>query len=153
MRTTRLKMFLAGCLLHGVAANFVNAAAPTAPQGVITAKEFLDIGGGTAVADLTNNAKFPNSPDVVDYPPRFEWPTGPDDFTPPNGDVKNNYGVQMIGYFYPTTTGPHTFYICSDDNSILYLSTDANPANKKLIARETVWSTVRQYDISGGASD
>src|SRR5262245_49823053 len=65
------------------------AAAPTTPQGFITAREYLNL-TGTTLPDLTNNAKFPNSPDVVDYPARLEWPTGPDDATPPPGDVKNN---------------------------------------------------------------
>src|SRR5580765_4567210 len=101
----------------------VQAAAPPSPQGAISAKEFLDIGGGTTVPDLTNNVKFPNNPDVINYPTLFEWPAQPDGSAPP-GDVRNSYGVQIIGYFYPTTTGPHTFYISSDDNSVLYLSTD-----------------------------
>jgi len=128
------------------------AAAPTSPQGVITAREFLDIGGGTAVADLTNNAKFPNSPDLVAYPARFEWPTGPDDATPPGADLKNNYGTQIIGYFYPATTGPHTFYLAADDGAVLYLSTDSDPANKKLIAVETAWSPVRGWESTAGGS-
>jgi hypothetical protein len=106
-----------------------------------------------AVSDVTNSAKFPNSPDVVGYAARFEWPTGPDDATPPPGNVKNEYGVQISGYFYPTANGLHVFHLCSDDGSILYLSTDSNPANKKLIAVETLWSPVRQYDASAGGSD
>ena len=35
--------------------------------------------------DLTNSPKFPNSPDITGYSPRLEWPTGPDDATPPPG--------------------------------------------------------------------
>jgi hypothetical protein len=128
-------------------------AAPAANQGVISVREFLNI-GGTAISDLTNNAKFPNSPDVEGFAPRFEWPTQPPgDETPPTGNVKNNYGVQIIGYFYPTTAGLHTFYLSADDNAVLYLSTDSNPANKKLIAVETAWSPVRSYDSTAGGSD
>src|SRR6266567_7731161 len=130
----------------------LQAAAPPTPQGIITAKEFLNIGGGTAVADLTSNPKFPDSPDVVNYPILFEWPAN-DDGSQPGGSYLDAYGTQIIGYFYPTVTGPHTFYICSDDNSALYLSTDESPANKHLIAMETAWSTVRQYDASAGGSD
>ena len=36
---------------------------------------------------------------------------------------------------------------------MLYLSTDESPANKHLIAMETAWSNVRQYDASAGNSD
>ena len=35
----------------------------------------------------------------------------------------------------------------------MYLSTDDDPANKKLIAQETAWSNAREYDTSGGNSD
>src|SRR5947208_581765 len=125
----------ASLLVASVAAAFLisgfglKAAAPASAQGVITAKEFLDI-GGTAIPDLTNNAKFPNNPDLEFHPARLEWPTGPDDATPPPGNVKNNYGVQVIGYFYPPANGQYRFAIASDDNSVLYLSTDSDPAHK-----------------------
>src|SRR2546427_662288 len=122
-----------------------HAAAPPTPQGFITAKEFLDL-GGTTIPDLTNSAKFPNNPDIVNYPARFEWPTGPDDATPPPGDVRNSYGIQIIGYFYPPTTGQYRFAIASDDNSVFYLSTDSNPANKQLRCLEAGWNTVRNWD-------
>ena len=130
----------------------VAAAAPPAPQGVITAKVYMDIGGGTTVADLTGNAKFPGSPDQVLYPQYMElWATG-DINTAPPGDVFNSYGAQLEGYFYPPSTGDYVFYVCSDDSSNLYLSTDDTPANKKLIAQETGWSGVRNYTSVGGGS-
>lgn len=118
-------------------------AAPSSPQGIITAREFLGI-GGTALASLTNHAKFPNSPDVVAYPARFEWPTTADG-SPPPGDVKNDYGVQIIGYLHPPTTGDYVFAIAADDNAVLFLSTDDNPANKTAIASEPQWNPVRAF--------
>ena len=58
--------FLAVAAISAMAATTVaRAAAPASPQGVITGKGFLDTGTGTAVTDLTGNAKFPNNPDVV----------------------------------------------------------------------------------------
>src|SRR6266699_4636676 len=123
-----------------------HAAAPPTPQGFITAKEFLDIGGSTTIPDLTNNAKFPNNPDIVNYPARFEWPTGPDDVTTAPADVRNDYGIQIIGYFYPPVTGQYRFAVASDDNSIVYLSTDSNPANKSAICAEAGWNTIRNWD-------
>lgn len=142
-RATLLAASVAAALL--IPGFGLKAAAPSSPQGFITAKEFLDI-NGTAVADLTGNAKFPNSPDVVDYPARLEWPTGPDDATPPPGNVKNNYGVQVIGYFYPPAAGQYRFAISADDNAVLYLSTDSNPANKVQLAVEAGWNSVRNWD-------
>lgn len=45
-----------------------------------------------------------------------------------------NYGVRVRGYVCPPTTGNYVFFIASDDESQLFLSTDANPANKRKIA-------------------
>lgn len=141
-------------LAAGLGVILTQAAAPPSPQGLITAKAFLDIGGGVTVADLTGNPKFPDNPDLVDYPPYFEWPVAdpPDLFTPPLADVYNNYGTQIIGYFYPPANGDYVFYLASDDGGALYLSTDDDPANKKLIAQETGWSPVRAFTTIGGGS-
>jgi hypothetical protein len=128
------------------------AAAPSTPQGYITAKGYLNIGGGTAVSDLTGNAKFPDSPDVAYYYPYFEWNATGDINTPANNAYALNYGVQMAGYFYPPATGDYVFWISSDDNSNLYLSADEDPANKKLIAQENGWSNPRTWDAVGGGN-
>ncbi len=143
-----VKAALAGLILAGVAGA---QAQPSSPQGVITAKGYLNIGGGTAVADLTGNAKYPNNPDVVAYPGYFEWNATGDINTAP-GDYADNYGSEIVGYFYPPATGDYIFYIAADDGANLYLSTDANPANKKLIAQETGWSGKRSFTTVGGCS-
>ncbi len=146
----------AGVLALGLGALLAQAAAPATPQGFITEKVFLNLNTGqaTSISSLTSSPKFPNNPDIVAYPTYFElWATG-DPATPPSGTSGYvDYGAQMLGYFYPNTTGDYDFYICSDDLSDLYLSTDDTPANKKLIAQETVYSNVRQYGVSAGNSD
>ncbi|HVY72139.1 MAG TPA: PA14 domain-containing protein, partial [Verrucomicrobiae bacterium] len=69
------------------------------------------------------------------------------------GNIADNYVQRVSGYFIPDTTGAYVFFISSDDQSALYLSTDANPANKRLIAQETAWSNDYQWTSSGGNSD
>jgi hypothetical protein len=59
----------------------------------------------------------------------------------------------MTGWIVPPVTGNYVFFLCSDDNSSLYLSTDDTPANKHLIAAESAWSNPRQYLSTGGSSD
>ncbi|MCZ7639750.1 MAG: hypothetical protein M5U12_29115 [Verrucomicrobia bacterium] len=59
----------------------------------------------------------------------------------------------MFGYFIPPANGNYVFFVGSDDQSVVYLSTDDQPANKKLIARETQWSNQYQFTTSGGNSD
>lgn len=120
-------------------------AAPPAPQGVITGRAYTGI-SGTSVANLTNSAKFINNqPDVVVYLPYFEWNATGDIYQAP-GNWGDMYGAQIVGYFYPPATGQYEFWICSDDNSVLYLSTDDNPANRKLIATEPSWNNARDYE-------
>jgi hypothetical protein len=54
--------------------------------------------------------------------------------------------------FIPAVTTNYVFFLASDDDADLFLSTDANPADKHLIAQETVWSNSRQWVSSGGGS-
>ena len=154
MRNQFIKTLAVGFSAVGLGVILSQAAAPSTPQGVITAKGFLDIGSGTAVADLTSNAKFPGSPDVVAYPLYFEWnPDSEGDiYVPANNAYGDSYGVQMIGYFHPPMTGDYVFWIASDDASNLYLSTDSTAANKKLIAQEVGYSNPRSWDVVGGTS-
>lgn len=152
MRNRLISRISSGVVALGVGVMLSQAAAPASPQGAITAKYFRDIGGGTVVADLTSNAKFPNSPDALAYPGYFELNAGGDISVPATSDVYNNYGAQIVGYFFPPTSGDYVFYLSADDGANLYLSTDSDPANKKLIAQEAGWSNVRSYTAIGGGS-
>jgi len=67
--------------------------------------------------------------------------------------LAENYFGQLKGYFIPETTGDYVFFTASDDHGELYLSTDANPANKKKIAEEPSWSDPRLWNGDGTASN
>ncbi len=69
---------------------------------------------------------------------------------PFNGGI--NYVERFSGYFIPPVSGAYVFFVCSDDQSDLFLSTNSDPANKQLIAQETVWSNPYQWLSSGGGS-
>ena len=103
-------------------------------NGVLTRKMFFGL-AGTSLASLTNHARFPNQPDLVDYATIFESPAA----------ATNDYGVQLKGYLTPPATGDYVFYVCSDDNGALFLSMDANPAHKRQIASEPEWNGSRQW--------
>jgi hypothetical protein len=68
------------------------------------------------------------------------------------GDPPNTYTDRISGFFIPDATGDYVFFVGSDDQSDLYLSTDENPANRKLIAQESIWSNSAQWLTSGGGS-
>ena len=128
-------------------------AQPSEPQGTITGRAWLGI-GGTGLADITGNERFPDAFDVEVYLPYFEWNPSPDGdiFVPANNAYGDNYAAQIMGYFHPPVTGNYIFWISADDNADLWLSTDSDPANKHVIAREAGWSNARNWDSVGGTS-
>jgi hypothetical protein len=109
--------------------------------GSIRYEQFNDI-GGVQPNDLFINAKFPNSPDVVQNVTQFENPAG----AAGQGD---NYGAHLVGFLSPPVSGAYRFYLSADDGAVLYLSTDESPAHKVAIAAEPIWSAFRAYNGSG----
>jgi ELWxxDGT repeat protein len=57
----------------------------------------------------------------------------------------NDYGSRIRGYLCAPATGAYTFWIASDDNSELWLSTNDNPATKRKIASVTGATSVNQW--------
>ncbi|MGC8888286.1 MAG: immunoglobulin domain-containing protein, partial [Verrucomicrobiia bacterium] len=92
--------------------------------------------GGSRVINLISDARFPFSPDVIDYPPYFE-----DD----RGNSEDNVGGKIFGWFVPPVTGNYQFFTAGDDENILFMSTDADPLNKRQIATQTDWGNFRNY--------
>ncbi len=108
---------------------------PNGPGTGITREWWLGI-GGTAVSDLTSNPAYPNSPSGTEtVTTLFESPTNWND----------NYGQRMRGYYIAPVTGNYFFYIASDDNGELWLSTDNTVANKRLIASVPGWTNSRAW--------
>lgn len=98
---------------------------------------FTDIGGGTAVSDLTSNAKYPGRPDAL-----ATLPNG--DFETPE-DVDNNYGSRIRAYVVPPVDGDYQFFIASDDSSQLKFSMDTNPASATVIASVSGWTGFEEW--------
>ncbi len=90
---------------------------------------------GIAVSDLTNYANYPATPDGSSLIPTFEAPQ----------NWSTNYGSRVRGFITAPNTGTYVFWIASDDNSQLYLSTDATPANKRLLASVSSWTSAREW--------
>jgi rhamnogalacturonan endolyase len=96
---------------------------------------------GEAVSNLTSAPAYPNSPVGAQYLTTLEGPT----------NWADTYGSRIRGYLLPPTTGDYTFWIASDNNSQLWLSSDATPTNAVLIAHITgtgtdSWSNPKQWD-------
>lgn len=69
---------------------------------------------------------------------------------PVNNNSPNNYVQRLTGYFVPPTDGNYGFFVNSDDDSDLFLSTDSTRANERIIAQEGVWSNPFQWNNAGG---
>ncbi len=103
--------------------------------GTISYQKWNNI-NGTAVVNLTSNANYPNSPSSSGTRTLFEMPN----------NQGNNFGLRMKGYICPPTTGNYIFWIASDDNSELWLSTNSSTANKIKIAYHTGFTNSRQWN-------
>ena len=69
-------------------------------------------------------------------------------------DVADNYAQRVSGWFKPTTSGKYSFVISADDDADFYVSTDATPANKRLVAQQTSWGNALEWATAeGGAVD
>jgi hypothetical protein len=86
--------------------------------------------GGNAVSDLTSHPNYPNNPSVSAHIATADSRRGFAD------DSHEGYGARLSGYFVPQTTTNYIFYLRSDDNSALYISTDQSESNKVLQAEE-----------------
>lgn len=69
-----------------------------------------------------------------------------------NNDSVNNIGRRVTGYFVPPSTGRYVFFVNSDDDSDLFLSTDNTAGNKRIIAQEAGWSNPWDFESVGGGS-
>ncbi len=108
---------------------------PAIEAGSLLREVFSNI-GGTSLSDLTNSPAYPNSPSLTNYVTDFfEAPT----------DVDENYGQRMHGYVIPPLDGDYTFWIASDDNGGLWLSTDEDPVKQRLIASVNSWTSSREW--------
>ncbi len=103
--------------------------------GRLLCETWNNIIAGNCVADIPVNTVPTKT--VVQVMPFFETST----------NVADNFGTRLRGYINAPQTGNYTFYIASDDGGELWLSTDANPANKRRIAfmPNCSWTTARNW--------
>jgi hypothetical protein len=118
--------------------NVITNNSPFAPGGIAYAV-YDGIGGGTAVSDLTGSGRFPRDPNWEKIQTRFDA----------DRDRADSYGSALRGYVIPPVSGSYTFYLASDDNGSLLLSTTTNSATAVQIASVTgggVWTDLYQWN-------
>ena len=93
----------------------------------------------TVLTNTTYNPNWPNNPAAA-YTKvftNFETAT----------DILDNYGQRVRTLVVPPVSGDYTFWIASDDSSLLYLSSGENPTNKVPIASVNDWTAPRIWDV------
>ena len=109
----------------------INIKVEEAISGSITKEFWADVAGSSI-----SSIPVTTAPTNVTELSSFEAPS----------NVASNYGQRVRGYITAPATGSYVFWIASDDNGELWLSTDENPANKRRIAYVNGWTDPRQWD-------
>jgi hypothetical protein len=109
--------------------------------GVLNYKRWM---GGNNIANLVGDPLRFANPTVVDT--RTVAETGGQAAT----YVAGVYVDRVDGFFIPTVTTNYVFFGCADNDGYFYLSTDSNPANRKMIAADVGWQNTREWTGPGG---
>ncbi|MFO1512624.1 MAG: cadherin domain-containing protein [Verrucomicrobiota bacterium] len=91
---------------------------------------------GTAVSGLTASPTYPNNPAFEKQLTLFEADT----------DRGDNYGAVVRGYLIAPFSGSYTFWIASDDDSQLFMSTSTNATTLSQIASVTGYTGPREWN-------
>ena len=79
---------------------------------------------GTDINVLKDDPRYPHSPDEISELTNFDSGTG----------LGDDYGGRIHGWVYAPATGDYTFWLCSDDQGELWLSSDDDADNSRQIA-------------------
>ena len=99
--------------------------------GSISREVWTNAGTSIAVASIPVNT----TPNIEDEMFIFETPS----------NILDGYGTRLRGYLCPAVSGNYTFWIASDDNGELWLSTDETAGNRVLIANVPEYTGSRQW--------
>lgn len=104
------------------------------PEGFVNREVWNGINGGK-VADLTKHPNFAKPPNSTLKMTMLST----------SGDIGDNYGSRVRGYLTAPQNGEYTFWIASDDESELWLSSDDKPGSKKKIASVGSFTGVQEW--------
>jgi len=106
-------------------------------KGNILFEWFDGTRSATSLAQVTDGRlwRYPDNPTVSQWRTSFDGIDGRGDY----------YVTRVRGYVHPPADGDYTFWITSDDQSQLWLSTDENPANRVMISQVTGYSGATEW--------
>ena len=122
--------------LSGVGRLEVRVVDPANAVGYLRREIYSGIANGN-LSSLRDDPRFPSDPSRSELIVSAESPS-----------LGDNYGQRIFAYLMPPVTGDYVFYIASNDQGELWLSTDASPAHVQRIANEPVWNNFRAYQTT-----
>lgn len=99
-------------------------------SGVVAREVWTGVSGSTVASIPVGTA-----PNIKDHLTSLEAPSG----------WADTYGTRIRGFITAPSTGNYTFWLATDDNGELWLSTDAQPANKVLISSVPGFTNSREW--------
>ncbi len=109
--------------------------------GTLIAERWDNIDGDN-LDTLKSHSLYPNNPDATEVLTQF------------SSDLDlDNYGGRIYGWLYTPATGEYTFWINSDNQGELWLSTDDDPENVVLIANESSYLALNTWGTGEQQSD
>lgn len=106
----------------------------TSEPGTVYAQYYDDV-SGMVLDDLTASAIFPDQPTEVAALNQLARLT----------KRGNDYGTLVRGYIIPPMDGSYEFFVASDDESELFLSSDASADNLRQVAHVPRWTKAEDY--------
>ncbi len=113
-------------------------------QGFLESDQFAGFNSGLSALSTL----YSTSPYLTNAPSRTEYLTSFND----TQSLGGNSGERIFGWFTPTTTANYIFYIASDDQAALWLSTDSSPSNTFEIAQVQAWMYAEDWTLSQSSS-
>jgi autotransporter-associated beta strand protein len=92
----------------------------------------------TGSSVYTNQSWSASTPSISNYLTSFTTPQ----------NVADNYSRRLRGQIVAPVTGAYRFWIASDDDSRLFLSSNSSAANKVQIASQAGWTNYQSWDVN-----
>ena len=97
-----------------------------------------NVGGLAALTNTTYNPNWPNSP-VAAYTKIYT------NFVTETNTGMDYYGQRLRTFVVPPASGNYIFWISSDDNSQLFVSSDESTANMAVVAWVSTWTDPMEW--------
>ncbi len=136
---------LVSLMALGLLLMITGSASAQVGAGNVLIEEWFTANTGQQVADNVDTLhayiNAGNAPSKSYWAQKLDRPDAGEDY----------WGARMRGYIIPPETGDYTFWTASDDDSEVWLSTNEDPANAKMICNVEGWMNYQDWTYTSGS--